>query len=637
MDKESNQFTIQSKELSQLEQLLNKEMAGAQVVLLTGSTSLWHMNEGLLRNVATGRLADPQRTKINSASLYERNDYWEKRGTRPDKRLHEWQTNMDTYLKKQLQDEEKRNLLERILKRHNQTPDEVVVNAETIYNRLMVDQKGDVEFFARRLSREDIKQHAEVIQEFAGIYGQNSSKIAKILAEGIINANDQPCALIDSAQRELSDEERIILETLDLHAQAKEKKYLGQIAKAQTRYQEQPALREVAQQTKSEPHKAREELRQLVEEDVGVCTETDKGQDAYFADTENAIFGVFDGVGSYRHSGEAANIASEHINVALAGIESNLDLDKTKHTVRDALIQVSEEINEEVVTRYKIVEEDIRKNIAGNLSDDDFDNKYKPRTEYDNSSISKWIKGELDAAEPTERLYNGLTSYIHGWIKKQVTMATTASVVKLWQGENGDKQAIIANAGDSRVYVYKNKEDKLEIITIDDNFLYEVVDGHKAREIQKALGNGAKIKDVLAEETVVLKESNPLHKKLWTFHHGTIWNEKDYRFWQNGEVEVPLKNISSFAMTRQIPFVGTEPTIKQIKIASGDRIVMTTDGVHDNLRTSEIEEIIRNNPDPIEAANAAKRKLDDIRELARTLKGRSYKADDITFVVIAIN
>jgi hypothetical protein len=37
------------------------------------------------------------------------------------------------------------------------------------------------------------------------------------------------------------------------------------------------------------------------------------------------------------------------------------------------------------------------------------------------------------------------------WIEKQVNGLTTASVVKLWQGPNEERKAIIANAGDSRV------------------------------------------------------------------------------------------------------------------------------------------------------------------------------------------
>lgn len=650
MEQEPLPVHRQTKEFPPLpEELLNKEMAGAQVLLLIGNnipergTSLGDIDEGLLRNAATDHLPDPQKTKINNASLYERNDYWEKRGTPPGKRLDEWKASMDTYLKKQLQEAEKHNLLKRILKQKDQNLDDMVVTADVIYKILMIDHKGDVEFFVRRLTKEDIKQQGTFIQEFAGIYGENSNKVAKLLAEGIINAKEQPKVLATSALRELSDGEREILETLEAHAQAQEKQGQQQILKKAQAIvgsgkRAIPPSQEPAQPEKPEIKKARQEVGQMVE-DVGVHTEKDHDQDRYFVDSKNGAFGVFDGIGEYLRSDEAAQIASDGIKSSMAGIDPQPSRDQTIEEINKAFKKVSEEIHQSILSRYFQMKEDTHKYFHGKLSDEEFDRIYG-----DSGPAMRRMIGAMKRNLIRDGHSMTLDEIPPEYLKmlgiyKKVGMGTTASVVKLWQGDYGGREAIIANAGDSRIYHYKKNEGNLEIVTIDDNHLYQVIGTDKAKKFQQEKANGAKLNDLLGEDKIVLNQSNSFHKAAWDdLAQGSSKFEDEYPWGSNGEVEVPLKMIDHEGITRHLPLYDKEPIITSIKIAPGDRIILTTDGIHDNLRLQELEEIIRSSTTSEDAVSAVKRKLDEIRELSKNWKktGREYKEDDKTFVVFNI-
>ena len=61
-------------------------------------------------------------------------------------------------------------------------------------------------------------------------------------------------------------------------------------------------------------------------------------QDRFFVDREHGAFGVFDGVGSYKNSGEVADTAKTYISEALAQIDPQLPLDETEKRVRQALV-----------------------------------------------------------------------------------------------------------------------------------------------------------------------------------------------------------------------------------------------------------------------------------------------------------
>jgi protein phosphatase len=76
------------------------------------------------------------------------------------------------------------------------------------------------------------------------------------------------------------------------------------------------------------------------------------------------------------------------------------------------------------------------------------------------------------------------------------------------------------------------------------------------------------------------------------------------------------------------------PTIhvNQIPTAIGDRILLCTDGIHDNLTDDEIETILRNSPRDAAARNLVSHSLHRSRE-ERHVTVRA-KPDDMSAVVI---
>ena len=67
-------------------------------------------------------------------------------------------------------------------------------------------------------------------------------------------------------------------------------------------------------------------------------------------------------------------------------------------------------------------------------------------------------------------------------------MSTTASVGIIWEGTAGERKLIVANVGDSRVYLLRNG--KLQQITLDDNYVRGLsATEAKARELQAKFNN----------------------------------------------------------------------------------------------------------------------------------------------------
>jgi len=135
-------------------------------------------------------------------------------------------------------------------------------------------------------------------------------------------------------------------------------------------------------------------------------------------------------------------------------------------------------------------------------------------------------------------------------------MGTTATITQIQNLESGKKRAIIAQVGDSRVYV-KRAGGGLEQVTIDDswmrNFLETTVRSNEIIEKQLKLSRITSREELSEEE-----------QKFWA-----------YRNW----------------ITNALGEEGCEPTIYTVELNAGDIIILTTDGIHDVLTDAEIEEI----------------------------------------------
>jgi len=174
-------------------------------------------------------------------------------------------------------------------------------------------------------------------------------------------------------------------------------------------------------------------------------------------------------------------------------------------------------------------------------------------------------------------------------------IATTATIAKVFQTEKGTPYVVIGSAGDSRAYLYR--DDMLSHLTLDHAYL-----GGATPEQQQQL----QLQQTLAEVVDL-----------------TNLNEKELAAFQSRQY-----------ITSCLGGDGTSPTITvtEFEIAPGDRLLLTTDGVHDNLTNSEVTKVLRDIPDNEFAAEvlvktARSRSLDDSHVRA--------KRDDMTAAILA--
>ncbi len=175
-------------------------------------------------------------------------------------------------------------------------------------------------------------------------------------------------------------------------------------------------------------------------------------------------------------------------------------------------------------------------------------------------------------------------------------MATTAIVAKIWETPDHRRLLIHGHVGDSRLYILRARG-SLDRVTIDDGILSTHV----------ALG-------LMTEEEALMIDQ------------AESWNDLDDRqkryFYQRGLI------------TQAIGGRG-EPDVhvSEVELYPGDRVLVCSDGIHDNLTEAEITHLLRkpgrNDGDTL--VKAARRRAQ--RGLQATLRS---KPDDMSAVVVDI-
>jgi PPM family protein phosphatase len=170
-------------------------------------------------------------------------------------------------------------------------------------------------------------------------------------------------------------------------------------------------------------------------------------------------------------------------------------------------------------------------------------------------------------------------------------VATTASVMKIFQVSEGKSYGVIGNIGDSRIY-HMGAGAGLKRLTIDDITVTIVVD-----QKEELLDH---FDDAVAEGSLSDREEE-LRKNRHTLYQS-----------------LGMSDFKPSARVFCVPFM------------PGDQVLIATDGVHDNLTRAEIETVLQ-------GAGTAETKA---AELVRQAKERSRtdhfraKDDDISAVVI---
>lgn len=208
-------------------------------------------------------------------------------------------------------------------------------------------------------------------------------------------------------------------------------------------------------------------------------------------------------------------------------------------------------------------------------------------------------KGHLDTLAAVEE-YENTHPEAYG-------MATTASVIQIAQGA-GKRYAGIMHTGDSRAYRV-NKNYELEQLTTDHSSVWSDwakgdSSGEEAREINNFLDE--------------MDES--YHKRARGADKSLTKKAEDY---------FRRRNVVQRIFTDK-----RDPDIEFIQIQEGDRYIFaTSDGVHDNLTRSEIEEIVKGAESSEQLVERLVKKAKEVSTSDSQSRMRA-KPDDISAVAL---
>ncbi len=139
---------------------------------------------------------------------------------------------------------------------------------------------------------------------------------------------------------------------------------------------------------------------------------------------------------------------------------------------------------------------------------------------------------------------------------------TTATIAKLWRsGDDGPISALYANIGDSRLYLWRSRDKRLMRLTNDDNVV------RQWREIGWIDESSADLLGTLIDEFTGESLLPPAAREAW-----------DQR-----------NTICAWLGMPDISFA-----LGAVTIEPDDRLVATSDGIHDNMTSDELARIVSN-------------------------------------------
>lgn len=179
-------------------------------------------------------------------------------------------------------------------------------------------------------------------------------------------------------------------------------------------------------------------------------------------------------------------------------------------------------------------------------------------------------------------------------------IGTTATAGKILEYPDGTKVALIANVGDSRAYLLRG-DGALECLTLDDG---------------------------------LSKESAASREQAWELQR-KFSNVVDHRELSPGELQQFMhRHILTQAVGHE-----SSPSLYSIEVQPGDKLLLCSDGIHDNLTDSEIEKIV-STQDPetsvheLTAAAIARSHEKDVMTGER--EHLRAKVDDMTAIIVEI-
>lgn len=229
----------------------------------------------------------------------------------------------------------------------------------------------------------------------------------------------------------------------------------------------------------------------------------DRNEDSYFHDLESGTVGVFDGMGGRSGSELASKVAAETVEKFLKPIPTKLARTLSLLAVREAL----ESADVAIVQASKEATQAAR-----------------------------------EAADDPDDV-------------QDVRIGTTATIAKIFESESGKPYVVIASAGDSRAYLFRNGH--VEHLTVDHAYVGDLSEAEKI-ELQATLAQATDLNHLTDEQRKI-------------FEH---------------------RNFITSCLGNRGPQTPLTITTADFEIAKGDQILLTSDGIHDNLTTDEITQIL---------------------------------------------
>lgn len=179
---------------------------------------------------------------------------------------------------------------------------------------------------------------------------------------------------------------------------------------------------------------------------------------------------------------------------------------------------------------------------------------------------------------------------------------TTATIAKLWQAEPGTPvMALYANIGDSRLYRWRATTKELERLTSDDSML------RQWRELQWITSDEEALFTELMDAYTGNEDLPPAAFEAWDMRN----------------------TICAWLGMPDINF-----TLKAIELHPGDRLIATSDGIHDNLTHDEMTRIASRKAEPRDIAL----NLVDVAEaIAAVDESPRAKPDDMAVAILTLD
>ncbi len=172
-------------------------------------------------------------------------------------------------------------------------------------------------------------------------------------------------------------------------------------------------------------------------------------------------------------------------------------------------------------------------------------------------------------------------------------IATTATIAKIFENESGSQYAVVGSVGDSRAYLFR--QGHIEHITLDQAYVGGI-NTDEAKVLQQTLSNATSLSNLSPTEQQAFFRRNIITSHLGGGKNPTI-------------------------------------TVSTFEVQAGDRILITSDGVHDNLTNQEVEQALQGHP---ETEVAVQSLVEAARERSNDLDHMRAKQDDITAVIMDI-